>query len=80
MDHCRFKKSNAKPPKTKDCSGGERVSVSISVNEKIEFSRSAILDQDCCEDESEYKTSDGKSVKHRRSDGSKSLAEKLLNK
>jgi len=80
MAHKKFNKSNAKPPKTKEDPGGERVSVTITVNEKISFTRSAVLEKNKNNGASDYKTDDSDTIKHNRDQGSKSLAEKLIKK
>ena len=74
----KLKKSDARPPKTKDDAGGERVSVTITVNEKISFTRSAVLENDGRKRQSTYKTSDGDNIQHNRKRGNKSLAKKMI--
>ena len=74
----KIKRSNAKPPKTIDDAGGERVCVTITVNEKINFTRSATLKSDGGKKKSTYKTSDGENIEHNRKRGSKSLAKDMI--
>ena len=71
-----------KPPKGVeiDESGGETVQVKVTVNSKLKFSRSATLTGERGPDNRRYTTDDGDQINHRRSQGYKKLAEKLLKK
>jgi len=71
--------SSGKPPKTRDDPGGDIVTVIVMQNGIIDYKREGVLTELIGNGSvGRYKTDDGDSITHNRSQGAKELARKLL--